>query len=314
MKQRDSTEPIATVVVPTRDRPRMLKRAVASALCQSQTDIEVVIVDDGSEHPVVTDWPDPRVRVIRREDRGGPCIARNDGMAASRGRWITFLDDDDELLPHMIEASLHAATQSRFAPPVAVWSQKETRTSSNDVITVARPMTLAINSFAFLSDYDALHASNTLLVETDLLKSIGGWDPSVEYAEQLELFLRLNRTCPIDVVPDVTYIAYRHEGTRQSQRIVERGDSFMRISRKHQDVLRQHADVHSMMMANAVHSYLRADSWQPAITAAARGVAINRKDPEAYGRLALSVAGPRLSRTYRSIRLYTATARRKPAR
>ena len=85
--------PSVSVVIPTRDRPELLRRALASIPLGH----EVVVVDDGSTVPVVVD--DPRARVVRRETSGGAAAARNAGIVASSGDWVGFCDDDDVWLP-----------------------------------------------------------------------------------------------------------------------------------------------------------------------------------------------------------------------
>jgi hypothetical protein len=88
-----------TVVVPTRDRPALLRRAVDSALAQAGASVEVVVVDDGSAEPVQLPG-DPRLRVVRHAaSRGGS--AAGTGTTEGTGRFVTYLDDDDTLLPHL---------------------------------------------------------------------------------------------------------------------------------------------------------------------------------------------------------------------
>ena len=98
--------PLATVVITTHDRPGLAHRAVDSVLAQTVSDLEVVVVDDGSSTAFVPAVDDPRVSVIRRETAAGVGAARNRGLEAARGAWITFLDDDDTLAPEMLERSI----------------------------------------------------------------------------------------------------------------------------------------------------------------------------------------------------------------
>jgi glycosyltransferase involved in cell wall biosynthesis len=85
--------------VPTRDRPALLRRAVDSALAQAGASVEVVVVDDGSAEPVQLPG-DPRLRVVRHAaSRGGS--AAGTGTTEGTGRFVTYLDDDDTLLPHL---------------------------------------------------------------------------------------------------------------------------------------------------------------------------------------------------------------------
>lgn len=106
-----NTAPMFSVVVPTFDRPQLLLEAVESVLDQSVADLECIVVCDGGGR--IGRLPeDERVRILTRSDNGGPSATRNDGIAAARGTWIAFLDDDDvwspERLAHAAEATDHA--------------------------------------------------------------------------------------------------------------------------------------------------------------------------------------------------------------
>jgi GT2 family glycosyltransferase len=102
-------QPSCSVIIPTYNRARFLPRALRSALASGLESFEVLVVDDGSRdgtREVVAPFLD-RVRYIRRENGGLPA-ARNTGIAESRGRYLAFLDDDDEYIPgahqRMVEA------------------------------------------------------------------------------------------------------------------------------------------------------------------------------------------------------------------
>jgi Glycosyl transferase family 2 len=112
--------PKVSAVIPSRNRPQIVRRAVQSALSQTCTDLEVVVVIDGPDSitvKVLEQMNDPRVRVIELAESVGASEARNIGAQQARGQWIALLDDDDEWLPTKIEKQLQAAeaTTSRFA-------------------------------------------------------------------------------------------------------------------------------------------------------------------------------------------------------
>ena len=107
--------PKVSAVIPSRNRPGLVCRAVQSVLNQTVKDIEVVVVVDGPD-PVtiraVEQIADPRVRVIALEESVGGSQARNIGAQHACGEWVALLDDDDEWLPSKVEKQLAAAESS----------------------------------------------------------------------------------------------------------------------------------------------------------------------------------------------------------
>ncbi len=109
------TDSLVSVVIPTRNRARLLSRAVQSVLTQSHSRLELIIVDDNSKDDtpqVVQSFRDERIQYIRHEVTRGPGPARNAGVAASQGQFVAFLDDDDEFLPGKLEAQMDAFSKS----------------------------------------------------------------------------------------------------------------------------------------------------------------------------------------------------------
>ena len=92
-------EPMFSVVIPTFNRARYLPLAVDSVLRQQFGDFEIIVVDDGStdETSKVAATYGDRIKYLRQENRG-VSAARNAGVAASHGRWVAYLDSDDEWL------------------------------------------------------------------------------------------------------------------------------------------------------------------------------------------------------------------------
>lgn len=97
-----ATSPRVSVILPTFNRATSLIAAARSVLQQSYRDLELIIVDDGSQEDIAAvagALSDARVRYVRREQRGGSAAARNTGLAQARGAFIAFQDSDDLWLP-----------------------------------------------------------------------------------------------------------------------------------------------------------------------------------------------------------------------
>jgi len=100
-----AVSPQFSVIVPVYNRADTLARALKSVLAQTFQDFEIVVIDDGSKddpQSVCDSFDDPRIRCIRQDNRGGGA-ARNAGIDAARGRFVAFLDSDDEFLPQHLE-------------------------------------------------------------------------------------------------------------------------------------------------------------------------------------------------------------------
>ncbi|MFD1704838.1 glycosyltransferase family 2 protein [Methylopila henanensis] len=110
---------LVSIVIPTLNRPEPLRRAVASALAQQGADVglEVLVVDnsaDGNAAAVVSGLAGPADRPVRylAAPRPGVANARNAGVAAAAGRWVAFLDDDQEASVGWVAAHVAAARAS----------------------------------------------------------------------------------------------------------------------------------------------------------------------------------------------------------
>lgn len=111
--------PLASVILPTCDRPALLARAVASVQAQTEADFELLVIDHNrgerpvAESPAAAAWQrDPRVRIIRPAAGRSAAAARNAGLAAARGEWVSYLDDDDAWQPGKLARQLDRARRT----------------------------------------------------------------------------------------------------------------------------------------------------------------------------------------------------------
>lgn len=116
-----SVVPSVSAVIPTRNRPELVCRAVRSVLAQSYVGLEAVVVIDGPDaatREALAALDDPRLRTLELENSVGAAEARNLGVKNARGEWVAFLDDDDEWLPAKIEAQMQRAKGIRDRRPI----------------------------------------------------------------------------------------------------------------------------------------------------------------------------------------------------
>src|SRR4051812_3165198 len=203
-----------TVVIPTHDRCDLLAEAVDSALGQTGVDCEVLVVDDGSRDGTAA-WLDDqhsaRLHHVRLEPARERTAARNAGLAQVTTPYVLFLDDDDLLAPRALARLARALDRHPTAPVAAgtyatfgVYGPSELpRQPTIGRLAVTRRMWREI-----LWGWYLLPGMG--LWRADYLRGIGGWDESRNFAEDLELSLRIHPR-PMALVPHVV-LRYRQWG------------------------------------------------------------------------------------------------------
>lgn len=133
--------PLISVVIPTFNRPDLLlRRGLSSALGQRYPHLEVLVVTDGPDpltEAALAGVTDSRIRRLALPENRGPADARNLGVRESRGKWIAFLDDDDEWRPEKLARQLEWALRSSHKFPV-VFGSYIGRTPHGDRLHPAR--------------------------------------------------------------------------------------------------------------------------------------------------------------------------------
>jgi glycosyltransferase involved in cell wall biosynthesis len=116
-----SSQPAVSVVIPTRNRSSIVQRAVHSALNQTFSDIEVIVVIDGADSATsetLRNIADVRLRTVALSESVGGSEARNIGIRAARAEWVALLDDDDEWMPEKLQKQMVLAQTSSYQYPI----------------------------------------------------------------------------------------------------------------------------------------------------------------------------------------------------
>ena len=182
--------PSISVILNTYNRAAVLPRALESVLAQTHDDFELVIVDDGStDHTpgVIPRFDDRRVRYVRQAN-AGLSHARNFGVASSSGHYVTFLDDDDEVLPGWLEAFV---TQISSPGCGAACCGAEVLHADHAVSEVRNPRNLG----ASFDHCVGLFHSGSFALRRDVFDAIGGYATDLLCHHQTELALRLVPWC-----------------------------------------------------------------------------------------------------------------------
>ena len=212
-----------SVVIPAFEAASFVGAAVRSACLQTLTDIEVLVIDDGShdrtaEAAITAAGGDARVRVLRQPQNGGVSAARNAALDVARGRWIALLDADDVYAPERL-ARLVAAGDELGADLMADHVQLVREGSADEPMFVLphRYARMPIDVCAFIrtdSPTQPIGFMKPLLRRSFLFDHALRYADGMNAGEDFHLYVRcLLRGARLYCARDAGYIATARSGS-----------------------------------------------------------------------------------------------------
>ncbi|MDP9173340.1 MAG: glycosyltransferase [Planctomycetota bacterium] len=174
-------KPLVSVCLVHRNRPTMLAQALQSLRAQDYPNVQVVLVDDGSDQPdaleflagLESEFARKRWKIIRQENRYLGA-ARNTGAKASDGEWLLFMDDDNYAMPHEISTFVRAALSAGADVMTCLSACFQETQPPEPGITPCEiwlPLGGAIAVGAFLNLYGDANG----IIRRDLFEKLGGF-------------------------------------------------------------------------------------------------------------------------------------------
>lgn len=223
--------PLVSVVIPTYSRPTFLKRCVESVLNQSYSNIEIFVVDDNNpetDERVETEKvmecfaDNTRVTYLQHEKNKNGSAARNTGWRQSSGKYITFLDDDDEIEPTKIEKQVECLESLDDS-----WGSCYTgyRIIKDSGLQVVSSETRSGDCYLYaLMRTMFMGSGSNLFVRKVIVDDIGGYDESFKRNQDIEFLARVLENNKIAYVDEIL-LTIHQEGSR-TVRSFEQIDSY----------------------------------------------------------------------------------------
>lgn len=190
---------LVSVIIPVFNRPVAVQKSIKSVLDQDIDDCEIIIVDDGSDDKIFSEYHDHRIKVIRHDKNLGAAFARNTGINAGRGKYIAFLDSDDVWLPGKLESQIKFMEQGRYKASCTGFNLR--RISSENEVTKSYNYTQQNLDDIIWGCH--LSPGSTLMVERDIYKDIGLYDEKFKRYEDWDWLLRFCGKYEIGLLPTV---------------------------------------------------------------------------------------------------------------
>lgn len=195
-----SEYPLVSIVIPTYKRTwEYLYRSVSSVISQTYRNIEVIVIDDSPDtyekrqeiigKMSILAETDPRVKFLVNEKNLGGSLARNRGIDAAVGQYITFLDDDDEYLPEKIT---HQVAFMENTKCDLSFENMIMYNPKGEIVDVREYPDIKNFDNDYLLHYHLMHhmtGTPTFMFVTDCLKQIGGFE-DVKMGQEFHLMLK----------------------------------------------------------------------------------------------------------------------------
>lgn len=191
--QKYDNQQLVSVIVPTYNRADYIHKPLQSVYRQTHRPIELIVVDDGStdqtKHLIEkwkteTEAEDFIVKYIFQKNQGAPA-ARNNGLRNSNGRYLQFLDSDDELMPDKLELQLEAMRKEKT--PICICDYQHV--DENDQLIVELRKDYSINEF--IRDFMAVHTGGPLTDKTFFKQNQLLWNEKITKLQDKDYFLKL---------------------------------------------------------------------------------------------------------------------------
>lgn len=222
---------LVSVIIPTRNRAPLLREAIESvfAVRRDGFELEVIVVDDGSTDQTASVIAEYELTVLRT-NLAGVSAARNAGLAAARGEYVAFLDDDDVWLPNNIAPQLRVLREHPEYGAVLARVQLTDahRVPYGDTV----PSGPKSSGWIFEDLLTYWPQLGCVVARTDVARDVGGFDTSLISEEDWDWLLRIAQRYPVGRIDDVA-VRFRQRGDGDERLSWRRLPDSLRVFRRH---------------------------------------------------------------------------------
>lgn len=182
--------PLVSIILPTYNRSNVVGRAIESVLGQTFTNFELIVVDDGSTDDtlkILENYNDERIRIFSHDNNKGGSAARNTGISKSDGKYIAFIDSDDEWLRTKLQLQVE---KIRSHPSLSIVYTGHYKNSQGTREIGQIPQHDG-NIFEAQLARDRVNPTSTVLVDKHCFETVGTFNESLNARQDYEMWLRI---------------------------------------------------------------------------------------------------------------------------
>ena len=197
-----SSNPCVSVIMPTYNRAEYLSRSISSFINQSYKSCELIVVDDGSEDntfQIVNDYmkEHENIRYLKHHHRN-LSLSKNAGLKAAAGKFIAFLDSDDEYKPDYLEKRVEFMQINESVSVI-----------EGGVIIIGDPYVKDKNDLSKKIHLSKCLIGSTFFGKAEVFAALGGFDKNVLYGEDSSFWEKAAKLYNVEKVDYPAYVYYR---------------------------------------------------------------------------------------------------------
>lgn len=202
----DPSEPLVSIIVPTINRPDMLRETIQSILDQTYRNFEIIVVNDAGQDvsDVIASFGSSRIIYLTHPQNKGLAASRNTGIRAAQGKYVAYLDDDDIYYPNHLETLVSHLESTDCYIAYTDSYQANQKLIEDSYQTVNRTL-----EYSRDFDYELILVQNFIPVlcfmhDRAIIDEVGYFDETLRSHEDWDLWVRVSREYRLDHLPIIT--------------------------------------------------------------------------------------------------------------
>ncbi|QCC60451.1 glycosyltransferase [Natrinema thermotolerans] len=229
-----------SVIIPTYNRPQKLEEALDTVNNQSYENIEIIVVNDGSDvsYSTVTALDNPNVRYFKHSENQGACAARNTGIKQASGKFLAFLDDDDKWRQSKVREGINELETSDKDTKVC-YSGVIHKNGNGDVKSVKKAKNRGwITDEILLGNF--VGTFSNVIIEKEAVLETGLLDEDFPAWQDWEWYIRLSLDHKYTYNKSNNTVHVEHEEERMSSDSTRTESALYKMIDKHTDTARKY--------------------------------------------------------------------------
>lgn len=236
-------ELVSVVIISYKRSFEMVKRALDSVIAQTYTNLEILIVDDNNStsdfseklEEGIKSIADPRIRLIKHYQNKGANVARNTGIQNASGKYIAFLDDDDEWLPEKTRTKVDIFNTDGDLGLVYCGNYIQL---DNNPRKVERGTYLQGDIFNNLLYKNYVGGTSFVMIKKEVVDACGVFAEHMKASQDYEYWLRIAKMYPVYGIKTPLGIYYAHKSDRISSSVHNKISGYLDINKMYEEDLK----------------------------------------------------------------------------